>query len=427
MTSFGSRCRVVVTPADASLDPQLLTRRASGTSAAEPVHADCSWEGEDHMQHFNESPRTIAPVRPLAVPRPAGVRQGRSGGHRLGLRHRRDDDDGGDRRGRPAARPAATRTATPTASCPAGQVDCGGACFDVSSDPDHCGSCDNTCGFGESCASGNCVGQCPLGSTAVRRPVRQHRLGPQQLRRLRRAVRRRPGVRRRPVPRRACPIGTIQCGQDCADAASDPDHCGGCDQQCNGAEVCASGNCVCTGGTVQCDGQCVDVQSDPNNCGDCGNDCDGGACEAGHVHGRRDVRARPGPAGRPVPGRSAPAAATAACAPSTAPATARATATTSCARPTSPASCAATVRTPATAARSSARPTNACAVQCVGGQDACGDQTSTAARARAASSVGRGVRAAWWWTADEGPCAAQCEGGPAPNLDCGPSCRCNEC
>ncbi|MBN1772974.1 MAG: hypothetical protein JXB32_17020 [Deltaproteobacteria bacterium] len=36
-------------------------------------------------------------------------------------------------------------------------TDCGTACVDTSSDPDHCGGCDTACDPGESCAAGTCV------------------------------------------------------------------------------------------------------------------------------------------------------------------------------------------------------------------------------------------------------------------------------
>jgi hypothetical protein len=41
--------------------------------------------------------------------------------------------------------------------CPAGQLDCDGACVDGESDTAHCGACGAACGDGETCESGSCV------------------------------------------------------------------------------------------------------------------------------------------------------------------------------------------------------------------------------------------------------------------------------
>ena len=41
-------------------------------------------------------------------------------------------------------------------NCPAGQVKCGNQCIDVTSDPSHCGNCNDRCASGQSCVSGVC-------------------------------------------------------------------------------------------------------------------------------------------------------------------------------------------------------------------------------------------------------------------------------
>ena len=71
----------------------------------------------------------------------------------------------------------------------------------------------------------------------------------------------------------------MQCGQDCANPATDPNHCGGCNDSCEGLEACVGGECECAGDV--CDGDCTDLMVDPENCGECGNDCGDGSCTNG--------------------------------------------------------------------------------------------------------------------------------------------------
>ncbi len=47
---------------------------------------------------------------------------------------------------------------TDAGSCPAGQTQCGASCFNLSSDPAHCGSCTRSCTASESCEAGACKG-----------------------------------------------------------------------------------------------------------------------------------------------------------------------------------------------------------------------------------------------------------------------------
>jgi hypothetical protein len=43
-------------------------------------------------------------------------------------------------------------------ACTGGEVCCGGACTDTSSDHDHCGTCTNVCGGTDTCSAGACIG-----------------------------------------------------------------------------------------------------------------------------------------------------------------------------------------------------------------------------------------------------------------------------
>lgn len=74
------------------------------------------------------------------------------------------------------------------------------------------------------------------------------------------------------------------CGGQCADKATDPDHCGECFSECQGLALCVQGECTCDADELKeeygaenlavCDGVCVELREDNANCGECGNRCD---------------------------------------------------------------------------------------------------------------------------------------------------------
>ena len=78
--------------------------------------------------------------------------------------------------------------------CDPGETECDGACFDLGSDPAHCGRCDVACAADRSCMAGVCV---PM-----------------------------------------CEAPLVDCSGACVDLTSDPDHCGSC------PNVCVSGLCI---------------------------------------------------------------------------------------------------------------------------------------------------------------------------------------
>ncbi|MEM6991640.1 MAG: hypothetical protein AAF721_14130 [Myxococcota bacterium] len=112
---------------------------------------------------------------------------------------------------------------------------CGYECVDLSSDPDHCGAC-NQASAGGTCSDGqlNCV--------APESP----------------------------------------CGGQCVDLSTNANHCGACDQAVGDGQICDGGVPGCTGALELCDGVCTGVFTDPDNCGACGvtvppgTTCDGG-------------------------------------------------------------------------------------------------------------------------------------------------------
>ena len=126
-------------------------------------------------------------------------------------------------------------------TCP-GLTRCGDACFNLASDVEHCGSCDNVCSQ-TICSGGSC--EC------------------------------------------ACAADETCCQGTCSNLQVDPTHCGGCNIVCPPGAVCSNGQCACgcTGVTVLCGASgcnCVNPQIDPSNCGACGNVCPTGvACVGG--------------------------------------------------------------------------------------------------------------------------------------------------
>jgi hypothetical protein len=69
----------------------------------------------------------------------------------------------------------------------------------------------------------------------------------------------------------SCPDGQSACAGACVSTDSDRDHCGGCGQACDAAELCSLGQCgsECQGATLQCGDECVDTSNDVDHCGDC--------------------------------------------------------------------------------------------------------------------------------------------------------------
>ena len=81
-----------------------------------------------------------------------------------------------------------------------------------------------------------------------------------------------------------CPAPRSICNGSCTDTSVDPDHCGRCNNPCPTGTVCVAAACAsrCAAPRVTCAGACVDVTSDPANCGACGNRCaSGSSCVAG--------------------------------------------------------------------------------------------------------------------------------------------------
>ena len=73
-----------------------------------------------------------------------------------------------------------------------------------------------------------------------------------------------------------CVTGT-KCAGICVDLASDPAHCGTCQNACPSNQVCSNARCgKSCGKLTKCSGACIDIKSDDFNCGRCGLVCTNG-------------------------------------------------------------------------------------------------------------------------------------------------------
>lgn len=72
----------------------------------------------------------------------------------------------------------------------------------------------------------------------------------------------------------ACQDGFAVCDDDCVDLTKNG-NCGACDNSCPGDQVCRMGECKpnCASFGTECAGSCVDLQTDEEHCGECGEDC----------------------------------------------------------------------------------------------------------------------------------------------------------
>jgi len=138
-------------------------------------------------------------------------------------------------------------TATGCASaCPIPTTYCNGACVNLATTTDHCGSCANACAQ-------------PIHGTAQ-------------------------CLSSMCVP--ACASGYVPVNGNCVDENTDPTCCGPscltCPAPFGGEARCNSGVCgdICPPGLAVCAGKCADTQRDIAHCGGCGSPC-AGICSGG--------------------------------------------------------------------------------------------------------------------------------------------------
>ena len=153
-----------------------------------------------------------------------------------------------------------TITCTTNTDCVQGQSCCGGGCVDLTSNPYHCGYCQNACGGGlgfngtATCTAGSCVLTCAAGFADC-----DH----------------------------------IEANGCEADLSIAPENCGACGTAClfaNALPACQAGKCSvasCDQGFGDCnnnptDGCEADLSSDPLNCAKCGTACASTASACGN-------------------------------------------------------------------------------------------------------------------------------------------------
>lgn len=178
---------------------------------------------------------------------------------------------------------AGPESAVDATSCATPDIDCSGACVDVSNDAENCGTCGHLCAAGEVCQSGVCSLTCAGGATKCGNRCVDLYHDPANCGACANAC----------SPSEACDNGacvldcvggTTKCGQLCATVTTDPANCGQCGNVCDSGQVCVNGTCglVCPPGTTDCDGACIDTSNNANHCGSCSNTCPTGQlCQNG--------------------------------------------------------------------------------------------------------------------------------------------------
>lgn len=140
---------------------------------------------------------------------------------------------------------------------------CNNACVDILSDPQHCGACNLKCNSGQTCCAGTCV---DIATNTANCGSCQNACG----------------LGQSCSAGHCCSTGQQWCDQQCVDPSTDNNHCGRCGNACSNTTQCNAGTCACRTGTTLCGTECVDTQFDQRHCGTCTNPCQGGQlCDNG--------------------------------------------------------------------------------------------------------------------------------------------------
>ena len=165
--------------------------------------------------------------------------------------------------------------------CPVGFADCdndtsNGCEVDLQSNPLHCGDCAHPCGPNQDCVAGACV--CSTGFGDCNHQPSDGCEAPLDAPEHCGSCTNDCGVHTTCVDpaqgKCGCATGYLDCDQQPGCEASDSSMatCGNCNNPCTGGRVCSGGTCQlgCTGGQQNCSGGCVDTQTSLENCGGCG-------------------------------------------------------------------------------------------------------------------------------------------------------------
>jgi len=158
--------------------------------------------------------------------------------------------------------------------CGEGETLCGDACVDLALDPRNCGACGNACPAGQVCADGACSTACAEGMTDCDGVCRNLLGDGSHCGACGNACR---SDQLCMGGTCGCQLGRLDCDGTCINPQIDPGNCGGCGNVCGAGQVCVDGMCRCGQGTVQCGSRCIDTSSDPLHCGGCGQACIAGA------------------------------------------------------------------------------------------------------------------------------------------------------
>jgi Stigma-specific protein, Stig1 len=173
--------------------------------------------------------------------------------------------------------------------CAAGESICDGECKTTNVDL-RCGSCTNKCATGTHCENGMCVAQCSNNSTgACSGQCFNVATDPKHC-----------GPNCRNCGKNStcdagvcgCAGGAVSCSGTCADVSTDSLNCGTCGNKCAPGQQCKAAECVCEIGLTLCSAKCVPLNEDGLNCGACGVACSGtsvclsGKCAASCQLGR---------------------------------------------------------------------------------------------------------------------------------------------
>lgn len=144
---------------------------------------------------------------------------------------------------------------------------CGGACVDLATDPDHCGTCGRQLSEGGRCEGGKpacAAGLTACGDRCVNLLTDANNCGA-----CGQAVQ--GGVCAGGAP--SCSVPLAWCSTGCTLLSSDPGNCGRCGAACPATYACVGGQCSCAAGQTICGASCVDTRTDSDNCGACGKVC----------------------------------------------------------------------------------------------------------------------------------------------------------